>query len=461
MRYDLDFIERVRQAHNIVDLITNYSVLKRTGSQYMGLCPFPSHREKTPSFSVSEDRQIYHCFGCGKGGNIFIFLQEYQGMSFPETVEHLAQKAGISIPQNPLDKESNKNFESKNDILKLNSYAGELYKSELQKLSLDSLPKKYLKERGITPEIIAELGLGWAPDSWNFLTNKLAEKKVDNSAAEGAGLIRSKESTKENNRENRHYDYFRNRILFPIFNASNEVLGFGGRTIGSDNPKYLNSPDTSAFTKGRVLYGLNWSSKYIRVENQIIIVEGYMDFLALYQAGIKNVAAVLGTALTRDHCKLIARSTQNVVILFDGDEAGLRAAERSLPILLAANLLPKCGFLPNKLDPDDYIRKFGVEDLKNKLANSEEMFVALLSLWMKGYGGKSYDKIQLIQKVSPIFSAIENPSLRELYLKEIEFRLQVDRTWLLNALGKERVLGPPNTPGQKTLASEKSNNTFF
>ncbi len=429
MAFDQDFIERVRNAHNIVDYISSFTTLKRSGSTYMGLCPFPSHREKTPSFSVSEDKQIYHCFGCHKGGNLITFLMEYQGMTFPQAVEALANRAGIPIPEEA-SPDNQKKRDEKSDMVKINAFAKDQWFKELKRLPESSPVKTYLKKRRLSAEIIEEFELGWAPDSWNFTVQNLVSHKFPMNLGEAAGLVRRKEA--------RFYDYFRARLMFPIVSNTGEVLGFGGRCLGDENPKYLNSPDTPLFNKGKVLFGLNHSAKHIRAEDQVIVVEGYMDFLALYQVGIKNVVAVLGTALTHDHCRLISRFSKNVLVLFDGDSAGIRAAERSLGILLANDLLPKWCLLPDEFDPDEFIQERGKSAFLEALQKSDEMFLGLLSHWMKDFSYQNYEKIQILQKVAPILQAVKNQPLRELYLGELCLRLRVENSWLLKALDQNK-----------------------
>ncbi|OQW50455.1 MAG: hypothetical protein A4S09_01280 [Proteobacteria bacterium SG_bin7] len=453
MAFDQDFIERVRNAHNIVDYISSFTQLKRSGSTYMGLCPFPSHREKTPSFSVSEDKQIYHCFGCQKGGNLITFLIEYQGMSFPQAIETLANKAGILIPEkaNP---ESAKKRDEKNQLYSINALAKDSWAKELKKLPPTSPVKAYLKKRGLSEEIVSEFELGWATDSWNFMVQALVKNKIQMNVGESAGLVRRKDA--------RFYDYFRSRLMFPIIANTGEVLGFGGRGLrDEDTPKYLNSPDTPLFHKGKVLFGLNHSAKHIRAEDQVIVVEGYMDFLALYQAGIKNVVAVLGTALTHDHCRLLQRFSKNVLVLFDGDSAGIRAAERSLAILLSNDLLPKWCLLPDDFDPDEYIQERGKPAFQEALQKSEEMFLGLLTFWMKNFSYQNYEKIQIVQKVAPILHAIKNQALRELYLNELCLRLRVENSWLLKALdqNKQQTTAEINPTGAEKQSTEQATKT--
>ncbi|MEK6554521.1 MAG: DNA primase, partial [Bdellovibrionota bacterium] len=331
MSFSKEFIEKVRDANNIIDIISEFTTLKRTGSGYMGCCPLPGHNEKSPSFSVSEAKQVYHCFGCQRKGNIFTALQELKNYSFPEAIEYLADRANISIPRD--EAKSTMTIEAKSTketMLKLNKAAAAYYHNNLLDLSMDHPVRQYCARRGLTEEIIRKFHIGYATDEWEGLRRHLMNLKAPVPLAEKLGLLRPRKTGEGS------YDLFRNRLMFPIQNHKEEFVGFGGRVLSDeDQPKYLNSIESEVFSKGQTFYGFHESSKHIRAEEGVLVVEGYMDFLALYVAGIQNVVATLGTALTASHAKLLKRSTHNVVILFDGDAAGQRAAERSLPILLA------------------------------------------------------------------------------------------------------------------------------
>lgn len=430
--YSDEFITKVLDANNLVDFISQHTQLKSTGSGLMGRCPFPDHQEKTPSFSVSETKQVYHCFGCHKKGNLFTFLKEYQGMSFPETIEFLAQRANIPIPQTEVYSPQKDQFqEKKKGIALLNKFAQEHFRKNFKKLPADHPVLSYVKMRGLTMETIEEFELGYAPPEWELLVNALTQGGYSLTLADEARLVKPRTQGKSG-----YYDLFRGRLMFPILNPMGEVVAFGGRILekNTEDVKYLNSPETPVFTKGKILYGLSKTAKYIRTEDVGLVVEGYMDVVSLYQAGIKNCVASMGTALTPDQCRLLKRITRNVVALFDGDQAGQDAAERSLPIMLAAELYPKGLILPDGLDPDDYVKKFGSQDLQEKLNAAQDLFFIILEKWMVGYRGDATEKVKLADKLRPVFAVIPDRRLKELYLVEVADRMKVQVNWLRDAL---------------------------
>lgn len=426
MRYPPEFLDRVQEANNLVDIISQYSQLKHSGNGYMGRCPFPDHAEKTASFSVSEAKQVYHCFGCKKSGNIFGFLRDYNGMSFPEAVEYLADRASIPLPEIP--RENGEHYQEQVDrkkmLLKVNKLAADFFHETLKRTSADHPIRAYVKKRGLLPETIEEFQIGFAPSEWEALTQHLHRQKISSELAEEARLIKArKEGTG-------HFDLFRDRLMFPILSPSREVLAFGGRIHDQGEPKYLNSPETQVFNKSRVLYGLAHTAKYIRSDDVVVIVEGYMDLISLFQAGIRNVAATMGTALTAEHAKLIKRLTPNVVVLFDSDEAGQRAAERSLPLLLAAGLYPKGLILTDAKDPDEFVSRFGVDGLKKRIEACPELFNLVLKMWMTGYKGEAAQKVKLMDQVKPVFEAIPDVRLKSLYAQELAQRMNVTTDWV-------------------------------
>ncbi len=432
MKFTDEFIERVQEANNIVDLISQYTQLKQSGSGLMGRCPFPSHVEKTPSFSVSETKQLYHCFGCHKSGNIFTFIREYQGMSFRDSLEFLANRASIPIPTQDKDNSEQELFsEKKRTLIKINKIATEFYINQLKETSQNHPVRKYIASRGLTQDTIEAFSIGYALPDWDGLERHLVSKQVPLNLAEEARLIKSRQSSPG------QFDLFRDRLMFPIFSSMGEPIAFGGRYIEKkeNEPKYLNSPESPVFIKGKVLYGLTQTARYIRSEDRAIIVEGYMDLVSLYQSGIRNSVATMGTALTAEHGKLLKRMTKNVVALFDGDTAGIEAAERSLPILLAADLYPKGLTLPNAMDPDDYIKKYGAEALQIELDRAPDLFVIIIGRWMEGYRGDASEKVKLADKLKPIFEIIPDLRLRDLYLAEAAQRMSVTLPWLRQAVG--------------------------
>jgi DNA primase len=434
MRFSEDFIEKVRESSNIVDVISSYTELKRSGHQWMGRCPFPDHAEKTPSFSVSQDKQVYHCFGCKRGGNIYTFLQEYSGMSFPESVEFLARKASLPLPEPTVSNAQSERGvghgpkEKKKVLLKINQLAAAHFRGQLERLPPSHSLRAYLQRRGLTKEILQAFQIGYAAENWEGLVSSAKKSKVPLELASQLGLIKARDSG------DGYFDLFRDRLMFPILAPNGDVLGFGGRILGEGQPKYLNSPDSPVFHKGRVLYGLHETAKFIRGRDLLVIVEGYMDLVSLYGCGIQYVAATMGTALTEDHARLISRYTRNVVVLFDGDEAGQRAQERSLPILLKAGLFARGLTLPDGMDPDDYAKKFGGDDLERQIQQAPELFEEFLRVQLKDYRATPQDQVRLVERVAPVLHCVEDQRLRSLYLDSICRSAMVKRTWLTQAL---------------------------
>lgn len=432
MRFSPDFIEKVQEANNLVDVISQYTQLKSTGSGLMGRCPFPDHQEKTPSFSVSDTKQVYHCFGCHKKGNIFTFLKDYSGMNFPEAVEHLANRAGIPIPvqENANFQQGQQHNEKKKQLAQINALASHYFVETFKRLPAQHPAKLYAQKRVLTNEIVNDFKIGYATADWDGLLQYLKSKNINLALAEELGLIRHKQGSQDS-----FYDLFRDRLMFTITSPLGETLGFGGRVLSAEQqPKYLNSHDSVIFNKGKILYGLDLTARYIRSEDCIIVVEGYMDLVALYQAGIKNLGATLGTALTPDHGRLIKRHTQNVVVLFDGDQAGQNAAERSLAILLQTGLLPRGLTLPDSLDPDEFVKERGVENLKALIGSAPDLFDVVLGNWLKDYRGTPAEKLKISDKLKPVFESIEDPRLYELYLKSASQKIFVEEGWLRLAL---------------------------
>ncbi|MEO8648529.1 MAG: DNA primase, partial [Acidobacteriota bacterium] len=320
MLYDQFFIDELRDRADLVRVIEPYAPLKKKGANWMACCPF--HQEKTPSFSVNPAKGLYKCFGCGKGGNVFTFLIEMEGLSFPEAIERVAEIAGVSLPE-PVD---DKQYVQ---VIALNVKALEFWESELKKKNAKAKAARvYLDSRGISPETQKAFRIGYSPDSWDALLTKLRETGASDELIEQSGLV------SVNEEKNRVFDRFRGRIMFPVLDASGDPVAFGARAMGSDEPKYLNSPETPAYTKGEHLYGLFQARADIRAKHFAILVEGYLDLIALYQFGIKNTAASLGTAFTPQQSKLLSRHTKRIVINYDGDDAGLKAARRAIEILL-------------------------------------------------------------------------------------------------------------------------------
>lgn len=355
MRIPETKIEEIRTSASIVDVISEYVQLKKRGKNYVGLCPF--HTEKTPSFTVSEEKQIFHCFGCHTGGNVFKFLMEYNKISFVEAVQDMAEQLGIELEY---DKAEYSEQQSEQEILyDINTEAARYYSNNLLNDDEGEIARKYLQERNIKTQTMRAFGLGYALRGWENLINFLKEKEIDTERAVALGLI-GKSS------DGRLYDKFSGRLIFPIFSPNGRVVAFAGRILDETEKaaKYLNSPESLVYIKGRTLYGLSLAKDEIRRLDKAILVEGYMDLISLYQSGIKNVVAVSGTALTDEQVQLLSRYTKNVVLLFDADTAGIKASMRSIAILLKRNMEVKIVTLPQGEDPDSFVNKFGKDDFE-------------------------------------------------------------------------------------------------
>lgn len=432
MKFTSEFIEKVQEANNLVDIISQYTVLKPAAGGYMGRCPFPDHQEKTPSFSVSESKQVYNCFGCHKKGNIFTFLQQYSGQSFPEAVEYLAQRARIPLPEESTENTPQRNIrEKKKAIFEVNRMAHDLFRHQLRLGK--SFLQDYLKKRGISQETVDTFEMGYASENWDFLSLELAKKKFIGqfpilNLAEEARLIKARKDG------GTYFDIFRDRLMFPIHLPSGEIVGFGGRVVLQGEPKYLNSPETMVFTKGKILYGLYQTAKHIRSEDQALIVEGYMDLIALYQAGFRNGVASMGTAVTLDQAIVISKMTKNVVALFDGDSAGQEAMERSLPLFFQAGLHPKGVLLPDNMDPDDFIKQRGKENFSQILNEAHDLFLVVLDKWMENFSGAPSEKVRICDLARPVLGAIPDPRLRSLYCTEMALKLGVPESWVIQSL---------------------------
>jgi DNA primase len=427
LKFDQDFIEKVREATNIVDLIGQHVDLKKNSGGYIGLCPF--HGEKSPSFSVSEDKQLYHCFGCKESGSAITFVQKFQGLTFPETIEYLAKRASISIPEAakaPSGEKDKKEF-----LYRINELASKFFQYELKRLKDDSPAWKYLNGRGISRELAEKYRLGFAPDSWTALTSLCDQKRIPMFMAQTLGLIKSRGAGKEG-----YYDLFRNRIMFPIYSPTESCLGFGGRVLDNSQPKYLNSPDTPVFHKGTVFYGLDSAAKHIRASDTVILVEGYTDWLALVKAGFPNVVATLGTAFTSSHAHSLTRYCKNVIVLFDGDEAGKMAARRSLSIILEAGLYPKGVLLPFEMDPDEFIEQQGASALKHALDKALPLYDLILEEEMKSHSGDWSEKVQILDRLKPILASVRDERLLALYIQSTCQFLSVDEKMVRQTLSQ-------------------------
>ncbi len=362
-------IEEVRAASDIVDIVSDYVRLKKQGSNYFGLCPF--HNEKTPSFSVNLSMGIYKCFGCSKGGNVFQFVMEMESIGFPEAVRMLAERAGIPLPEQEEEREQASEIESIYHALR---FAARFFYDQLTQTEAGKPALAYLTGRGFTPKTIKQFGLGYAPDRWDALLEEAEQNHVAPEMLEKAGLVLPRKEGEG------HYDRFRGRAIFPIFSHVGKVLGFGGRimTPAPDQPKYINSPETKVYNKSRVLYGLYQAKHAIRKSEEVILVEGYTDVISMHQAGVANVVASSGTALTPEQVKMLGRYTKRVLMLYDADTAGADAALRGIDLVLSQGLSAYAIALPGGDDPDSYVREHGGEAFREYAKKHRQGFAAFI-----------------------------------------------------------------------------------
>jgi DNA primase len=352
VRFPQTFIDDLKRQADIVRVIQDYVSLKKKGANWMACCPF--HQEKTPSFSVNPSKDIYYCFGCHKGGSVFNFVMEMERVSFPEAVKIVAEKTNVPLPAMVEDQRFEARKREADEVIELNSWALEWWEAQLEQAEARAA-REYIARREITDETRKAFRLGYAPDSWDALSSHLKQRGATQAQIERSGLVVKKDA-------GGFYDRFRGRLIFPVLDAQGRAVAFGGRTLEPDGePKYLNSPETSAYTKGRHLYGLNLSRDEIRRRKFAVLVEGYLDLIIPYQAGARNLVASLGTALTPEQAKLLGRFARKVVVNYDGDRAGVQAAKRAIETLLAEDFEVKVLVLPDNSDPDDFIRKNGVE----------------------------------------------------------------------------------------------------
>ena len=436
-----EILERIRAATDIVDLVSGHVQLTRKGRNFLGLCPF--HTEKTPSFNVNPELQIYRCFGCGVGGNIFKFVQEMDRVSFPEAVSFLARRCGVEIPEGGARR---RDGQAADKIFQANEWAARYYHYLLRRdegrRGLD-----YFYKRGLSDEVIDRFYLGYAPAGGSALLERAGHRGHTPELLEKAGLALPSRSGRG------HYDRFRDRVMFPIANLSRRSVGFGARALKpGDEPKYLNSPETAVYHKGSVLYGLNWTRKEIVSRDCAIVVEGYMDLLALAQAGIGNVVASSGTALTEQQCRTLDRYAHRVVLVFDGDAAGSTAAMNGLEVLIGAGLDAQVVPLPGDDDPDSYVRREGAERFGQLVSEAESVIAFYITrlaneIDLSTMAGKT----RAIERVVPLIANCTKSVSRDLMLRQVAQRLRVDERALREDMGK--TLGTRNfrtrTPSQK------------
>ncbi|MEE8179661.1 MAG: DNA primase [bacterium] len=423
-------IDQIRQSNNIVEVISGYLPLKKIGSNFKALCPF--HQEKTPSFIVSPQKEIFHCFGCGEGGNVFNFLMKNEKISFIEAVERLAERAGISLPKDRASREeSSRVSQERKSLFEINRHAADFFHRCLKNSISAQKAREYLNKRGLREEVIDKFGLGYAPSSGRGLLEAAVNKGYSKELLEKAGLITFSE------KRNDYRDQLFDRIIFPISDVQSRIIAFGGRVLGERLPKYLNSPETEVFYKGKILYALNLAKESIQKKNQIIILEGYTDVLTCHQFGVENSVATLGTALTRDHVSIISRYAEEVVIVYDADTAGVKAALRGLDLLIGSGLKVKVVALPQGTDPDDFLRSQGAEKFQREISQSLSLVDYRIKLVSQTTDlNTSEGKVAVVEEVLPTIARIKNLIEQKEEVKKLSRLISVDEETLLLELGR-------------------------
>jgi len=421
-----EIIEQIREQNDIVELISEYVPLKKQGKNFAGLCPF--HEEKKPSFSVSPQRQIFHCFGCGMGGNIFKFLMEYQKMSFLDAVRFLADRAHITLPARSPGGDTSQ-YEA---LYQANHLAAAHYYQQLEENTDAEKARRYLDERGFTAAIVERFRLGYAPPGWDGLINRARRRGITPETLYRAGLVLKRDFGEG------YYDRFRGRLIFPITNLSGKFIGFGGRVLEeTDEVKYINSPETPIYQKSRVLYGLHQASSAIRQAGRAVIVEGYTDLLSLVQAGVDNVVASLGTALTHPQARLLSRYAREAILLYDADSAGVAAAERGADTLLSAGLSVRVLSLPAGMDPDQAVREKGADYILGALNRAEPLLDFKLSYLMERQDSTSISgQAEVIEALGRTVANVTDPIKRGLYVREIAERLKIKEELVMLAIDR-------------------------
>ncbi len=431
-----EIIQEIRDRTDIVEVVSRYVTLKRSGANHQGLCPF--HSEKTPSFNVNSPRQIFHCFGCGVGGNVFSFLMQIEGVSFPEAVRQLGEKVGVEVPEEQASPAEEKRRQEMERLVRINEVAAEFYHRLLMDSEEGGPARRYLRQRGYDADTVRAFGLGYAPERWEALVTHLQEKGFDLS------LVREKTGLIREGKEGRgDYDLFRKRLLFPIHDVRGQVVAFGGRVLDDSLPKYINSPESPIYNKSRILYGLSQAREAIRREGAVIIVEGYFDQMALCRAGMTHAVATCGTALTAEHGKLLKRYAEKVLLLFDQDKAGLAATFRSMEVLLPAGLSVAVVTLGEGEDPDSFLAKRGAEEMAKRLAAAGPVLDYFIDVTLRLHDETAEGKARAIEQILEKFRLLRSDIERDLYLKALAEKTGLDESLLRRKSARPGALREP------------------
>ncbi len=447
----MEIIDQIRQAADIVEIASQYTTLRRRGRKHVGLCPF--HSEKDASFTVDSEKQLFHCFGCGVGGDVFTLIMEKENLTFPEALSALAERYHIPLPQKTKLSPELQKLEDK--VYKVNEAALAFFRRSLFQTGEGKAALAYLKKRGLSDEVIETLKIGYAPNSWNALLGFFRSKGTEPALLEKAGLVLPSQKKPES------YDRFRGRVIFPILGLTGKVVAFGGRTVVEATPKYLNSPDTPVYSKGKVLYGLNWTKEAVRESGELILVEGYTDFASLYQAGIRNVAASLGTALTPSQVDISRRATGHdsakMIINYDGDPAGKTASLRAVSLCFEKAVQTRVLVLPESFDPDGFVRKFGPKPYLDLVKKSPSGLDFLIEMTVRtGRMNVPEEKSRIIRTVVAEIDKIPDPIVKSEYLRTAGDHLGVEEALLRRIIEKPapeklRDAKTPFLPAEKRL----------
>lgn len=435
-----EVIQSVKDRNDIVEIVSGYVSLRKAGRNYIGLCPF--HSEKTPSFTVSADKQIYYCFGCGKGGDVFSFIEAQEGITFPEAVKRLAERAGIDLPARSAVRADRKGDDERRQLLSVNAEAASYFARELESTS-GSAAREYLKNRGLTEAIIKEFGIGYSRPEWDGLLRYLGHRGFSTDLIEKAGLIVKR------NGGSGHYDRFRGRIMFPIRDISGNVIAFGGRVMDSSLPKYMNSPETPLYSKSNTLYGLDRAKEAARRAGYFIIVEGYLDAIACHQYGATNTVATLGTALTEGHLRLLKRFAPKVVMIFDSDPAGVRATLKGFELFVGSGLKVNVASLPEGEDPDSFLKTHGYEAFAARLTNSVRLMDFVLAQVVgSGKALPIEQKVERAREMLALVSRMPSGIERDYYIKKTAEALDVAEPVLRQEAAQLSKSGHPSSKGR-------------
>jgi DNA primase len=419
--------EEIRRAADIVELVGQFVQLRKAGQNYVGLCPF--HSERDPSFTVSPSRQMFHCFGCKKGGDVFTFWMDYHKVDFPQALKDLADRYQVSLPEKSLTPFEREKMELKELLYKLNGMAAEYFHAILTQSEKGGPGRTYFDKRSITKETILEFSLGYAPDEWDGLVRFFQKKKMDLKKAAEAGLLIPRKN-------GGYYDRFRGRIIFPILNLRQQIVGFGGRVLDDSLPKYVNTPETPIFHKGESLYGLHVAYKSVRESGRAVLVEGYTDVLALKRHGFDQAVATLGTALTRQHVRRLKGYAKEAVVVFDADSAGKAAAIKSLSSFMNEGLSSRVMVLPEGNDPDSYVNENGLNSFLALLDASLPMFEYYLDLKLSQTGDEVEGQVSALKEIIPVLGELSNASQQSLYVRRLSEKLGVSESAVLEELDK-------------------------